>query len=81
MMFSQVVEVLQRYFAEHNIDTYGFTLILNFQDFQSAAKLDFAFAREFESMMQTAQQFDSVNFKIRGMEIRLESPVHVRLLK
>lgn len=83
MMFAEAIEPLRRYFAEQNIDTYGFTLILNFQDFQSAAKLEHAIRKELLALTQYQAEDpleDGVSFKLKGIAVSIESPIHVRLL-
>ena len=77
----ELAAAIERYFAERNIPTYGLTVILNFQDFQSAAKLDAAVNREFcEMVMNGGPDLDLTNFKVRGINMKIESPVHVRLV-
>jgi hypothetical protein len=77
MTFIQVADMLRRYFAEHNISTDGLTVILNFTDRESGARIDAALNREFAEMaMVVKMDRNLTKFTVYGLEVLLESPVH-----
>ena len=77
MTFIQVTDMLRRYFAEHNINTDGLTVILNFRDRESGARIDAALNREFAEMAIVVKMDRNLTkLTISGLEVLLESPVH-----
>ncbi len=77
----EVTGKLNRWFAEHNIPTDGLTLILNFRDAKAAERFDLALNRELASVAMNwgnpnPQWVITTNFKINGIEMKVESPIH-----
>lgn len=77
----QVSDIMRRYFSERDIDTEGLTVVMNFIDFQSAAKFDSAVRKD----LLSAQMHDRPGAELRGIKLNgialtIESPVHVRVM-
>ena len=78
---NEITHLIGRWFAEHNIDATGFTLILNFTEPRPAAHVEVTLAREIASSAYVMLPPGSVNldmrrFQMNGIKVQLESPVH-----
>lgn len=76
---NELTRLLQRWFAEHGIAPDGFTLILNFAEPDPAIRLDCAVRHEidqFSFVQPVASKLDLRAFKMNGVSIRVESPIH-----
>lgn len=69
---------LRRWFRLHDILTDDITLIVNVSDPQVAAKLDFYIKQEMDPLLPEATSSRSPlsSFKLFGLQIKIESPVH-----
>ena len=79
MTLEQVVSTLSQYLEERNIPLDGLTMILNFQHKDGGARIDAALNREFSQRLlypTPLGHLDVRDFKILGIRIMIESPVH-----
>lgn len=70
---------LGEWFAQRGIDTEGLTLILNFRDWRAASAFDVSLHHEIDPLMLYRAEkpmFDADSFRMAGIEIRIESPIH-----
>jgi hypothetical protein len=78
---NEITRSLGRWLAEHNIEADGFTLILNFDAGRPAAQFDLALRYELRetAFVDARNHLFELNlhaFKMNGIQVRIESPVH-----
>lgn len=78
MQLTQVIDALRVWFLERNIPIDGLTLIINLQDRNAGALLDYAVKKEFRELTLSADQgpIDTSSFTMYGVKVKIESPVH-----
>lgn len=69
---------LAHFFARHNIETDGLTIILNIGDREAAARLDYAIKSSFKAyeLYPGGPVGDIRQFQLRGVKFKVESPLH-----
>jgi hypothetical protein len=78
MRLDEAIAALQRWFAERNLPTESLTLILNFREADEAGAFDCVLRHdgEIHRMIPYKSIDDLQNFTVRGLKIRIESPLH-----
>ena len=80
MKLESVVHSLGMWFAERDIPTDHLTLILNVAERHAAARLDAYVSAELNDplVLASTQVIDTARFTMRGINIKIESPLHRR---